>query len=58
MKNGALQNFVTVAAAIFTVGMIWNRVSTNAAQMRVTLEEVQAEQREMRKMIETLVIKP
>jgi len=58
VKNGSLQNLVTVICAVFTAGVVWHRVAANAQAMRETLNEIQAEQREIRKMIETLALKP
>ena len=58
MKNGSLQNLITVLSAVFAVGVLWARISHNAEAMRETMIEIQAEQREIRKMIETLALKP
>jgi hypothetical protein len=57
VKNGNLQSLITVVVAVFSVGVLWQRISSNAAAMRETMIEIQAEQREIRKMIETLLAK-
>jgi hypothetical protein len=57
MKNGSLQNLVTVVTAAFVIGTIWNRISSNAASMRASIEEVKVEQHELREMIESLIKK-
>jgi hypothetical protein len=56
--NGKMQTATTVIAAIFVAGTLWARIGANAAAMRATMEEIRVEQREMHKMIETLIHKP
>jgi len=58
MKNGSLQNLVTVVTAAFVIGTIWNRISSNAASMRAAIEEVRVEQRKLKEMVETMMHKP
>jgi hypothetical protein len=53
--NGKMQTATTVIAAIFVAGTLWARIGANAAAMRATMEEIRVEQREMHKMIETLI---
>jgi len=58
MKNGTLQNFTTIIAAIFVAGSLWAKIGANAAAMRATMEEIRAEQREIKKQLDTLIHKP
>ena len=58
MKNGHFQSFTTVVAAIFVAGTLWARIGANAAAMRATMEEIRAEQREIKKQLEALIHKP
>jgi hypothetical protein len=58
MTNGSrLQATITLVCAVFTAGVIWHRISANAASMRETLEEIRTEQRAMAAKLETLLKK-
>lgn len=60
MTNGTVrtQSFVTIVTAIFVAGTLWARIGANAAAMRATMEEIRAEQREIKKQLEELIHKP
>jgi hypothetical protein len=59
MPNGSrLQITTTIIASIFVAGTVWNRISMNAAAMRMMMEEIRTEQREMRKQLDELIRKP
>jgi len=55
--NGKLQITATLVAATFSVGVIWNRISTNAEAMRQTMEQIQVDQRAMAAKLDTLIHK-
>jgi hypothetical protein len=55
--NGKLQITATLVAATFSVGVIWNRISTNAEAMRHTMEQIQSDQQAMAAKIELLLHK-
>lgn len=40
-----MQATITVAMAMFSIGVLWHRISANAAAMRGTTEEIRTEQR-------------
>jgi len=48
MKNGNFQSLITVVVAVFSVGVLWQRISSNAAAMRESMEEIKIEQRAIR----------
>ena len=58
MSNGRLQITTTIISAALVVGAVWNRISTNAAAMRVAIEEIRVEQRELKKQLDALIHKP
>jgi hypothetical protein len=39
MKNGNFQTLITVVVGVFSVGVLWQRISSNAAGMRDAMEE-------------------
>ena len=56
--NGRTQSAITIITAIFMAGTLWARIGANAAAMRATMEEIRAEQREIKKQLDTLIHKP
>jgi hypothetical protein len=55
VKNGTLQNFTTIVAAVFVAGSLWARIGSNANAMRSTLDEIRTEQREIAKQLQELL---
>jgi len=48
LKNGSFQSLITVVVAVFSVGVLWQRISSNAQAMRQSMEEIRVEQRAIR----------
>jgi hypothetical protein len=59
LTNGArMQATITVAMAMFSIGVLWHRISANAAAMRETMQQIRIEQGEIKKQLEAMTHKP
>ena len=56
--NGKLQLSTTIVMAIFSIGVIWHRISANAAAVKETINQIRDEQRAMSDKLDTLIHKP